>query len=187
MKDFFEERIKEEPIRGILRYWLERCSSNCIPDRGSIDPTTIPYQYLPNLFLYERDESGRFRCKLAGTDLVRVLGRDDTGDYLDETRCGPCAVERQKLFTEVFETAMPVYYRCRGITTHGHQRTFSSILLPVASCDGRPVLIFGMMLYGPLEVPSADDHPAATADWLLDVAVAEYNDIADNKAQAMAS
>jgi hypothetical protein len=186
MNENFEKRIKEEAIRGIFRYWLDRCSPGSIPQRGCIDPTTIPYQYLPNLFLYERDESQRFRCKLVGTDLVRVLGRDDTGHFLDETHCGPCALERQKLFTKAIETALPVYYRCRGVTALGQQRTFSSILLPVASSDGRPSQIFGMMLYGPLEVPTAFGKAGATADWLADVAVAGYEDLADDQARAVA-
>lgn len=173
MKNDFVKSIQEDEIRDIFQYWLERCPPGGIPHRGSIDPSTIPYQYLPNLFLYEREESGRFRCKLVGTDLVRVMGRDDTGFCLDETEYGPAAGERQALFETTVATGRPVYCRYRGVTAHGQERMFSRILLPIASALGRPDQIFGMMLYGPLEVGRSPDRGMLSQDWATEVIVAD--------------
>lgn len=56
----FTNRIHEREIRGIFQYWLERRPQNGVPDRGSIDPKTIPHKYLPNLFLYESEPGAAF-------------------------------------------------------------------------------------------------------------------------------
>lgn len=186
MKRNFEERIQEEEIRAIFRYWLERCPPGGIPDWDSINPATIPYQYLPNLFLYQCDGSQRFRCKLVGTDLVRVLGRDETGRYLDETHDGPPATECHEIFAKAVQSALPVYYRYRGVAAHGQQRTFSRILLPVAAGRDRPAQIFGMMLYGPLEIGPAPYKLQQDSDWLMEVVVACSEDVAEDQMQALA-
>ena len=177
----FARNIREQEIRDIYRYWLDRRPPGGVPDRGSIDPRAIPHRYLPNLFLYECDAGMRFRCRLIGTDLVRILGGDETGMYLDEILDPPVARERQQLFAEAIETGLPVYYRYCAPAAQGRQRTFSRILLPVASRAGRPDHIFGMALYGP-----AEDCGTDAGNRLIEVVVASNGGLA-GRALPMAS
>ena len=122
-----------------------------MPDRSSINPGAIPYRYLPNLFLYEREPDGRFRCKLIGTNLERVLGRDDTGQHLDEALDPSFENGRSPLFEQAVATGRPVYYRYRAIVARGEWREFANILLPVSSGRGEVDHVFGMAWFGPTE------------------------------------
>lgn len=182
----FTKKIHEREIRDIFQYWLERRPPNGVPDRGSIDPRTIPYKYLPSLFLYEAEPEGRFRCKLIGTDITRILGKDETGQYLDETLDLAVAKERSKLFKQAVASGRPVYYRYLALTARGDQRLFARILLPVSSAGGKANQIFGMMRYGPVENRSGRLKSAARENSLLDVVAATDDDLANLAASSAA-
>jgi hypothetical protein len=174
----FTNKIREKEIRDIFRYWLERRGPSGAPAQGRIDPRTIPHKHLPNLFLYEHEPEGRFRCKLIGTDIVRVLGKDDTGRYLDEMLDPPTAVETTNLFEQAVTSGRPVYYRYRALTARGERRLFSRILLPVSSGRGRINQIFGMVRYGPAEYRSGRQRSPAADNRLSEVVAATDNDLA---------
>lgn len=162
----FARRIQEPGIREIFRYWLERRPPDGVPDWPSIDRKTIPHTCLPNLFLYEYEPEGRFRCKLIGTDLTRIFGRDETGRYLDAILDGAAAA--LELFKQTVTSGHPVYYRYRATEARGVASMFSRILLPVSSGHGKIDQIFGMVRYGPadhrrrpMEARSAENHLSA--------------------------
>ncbi|MBE9555336.1 MAG: PAS domain-containing protein [Proteobacteria bacterium] len=173
----FTKKIHEREIREIFQYWLERRPPNGVPDRGSIDPRTIPYKYLPSLFLYEAEPEGRFRCKLIGTDITRILGRDETGQYLDEMLDPAVAKERSKLFKQAVASGRPVYYRYRAVTARGDRRLFARILLPVASAGDKADHVFGMVRYGSVEHRSERLQPLATENGLSEVVTATDEDM----------
>lgn len=174
----FTEKIREREIREIFRYWLERRPQGSVPDRGSIEPRTIPHGYLPSLFLYEYEPGGRFLCKLIGTDIARVLGKDETGQYLDEMLDPPIARERLALFKQTVATERPVYYRYHAIAGRGECRLFSRILLPVSSGRGKVDQIFGMVRYGPMENPAKGRNSPAAENSLSEVVTATDADLA---------
>lgn len=174
----FTQKIHENEIREIFQYWLERRPQGGVPDRDSIDPTTIPHKYLPDLFHYERDTRGRFRCKLTGTDLVRMLGKDETGRYLDESLDPKIAGEWLNLFTQAVDTGRPVYYRYRATTARGAQHLFSRILLPISSGGDQVDQVFGMVRYGPVERWFGREKPSGWENQLSEVVVATDDDLA---------
>ena len=175
----FTKKIREREIREIFQYWLERRPPNGVPDRDSIDPRTIPYKYLPSLFLYEAEPEGRFRCKLIGTDITRILGKDETGQYLDEMLDPAVAKERSELFKQAVASGRPVYYRYRAVTARGDQRLFARILLPVSSAGGKADQVFGMVRYGPVEHRSGRLKSAAAGNSLSEVVTATDDDLAN--------
>jgi len=68
---------------------------HALPDRSRIEPTTIKH-LLPNMILWDVSEDAhgglQFRCRLAGTLLVEMLGEEVTGRWLhqlygSETAC----------------------------------------------------------------------------------------------------
>jgi len=174
----FTNKIREKEIREIFRYWLERREQSGAPAQGRIEPRTIPHKHLPNLFLYDHEPEGRFRCKLIGTDIVRVLGRDDTGRYLDEILDPPTVTETTKLFNQAVKSGRPVYYRYRALTARGERRQFSRILLPVSSGRGRIDQVFGMVRYGPVEPRSGQQGSPASDNRLSEVVAATEADLA---------
>jgi hypothetical protein len=158
----FTKKIREREIREIFLYWLERRPLDGVPNRRSINPKSISPKHLPNLFLYEYEPEGRFRCKLIGTDIARVLGKDETGQYLDEMLDPQTARETSNLFEQAVSSGRPIYYRYRALTARGERRLFSRILLPVSSGRGRIDQVFGMVRYGPVEYrPGRLKSPAA--------------------------
>lgn len=182
----FTKKIHEQEIREIFQYWLERRPPNGVPDRGSIDPKTIPYKYLPSLFLYEAEPEGRFRCKLIGTDITSILGKDETGQYLDETLDLAVAEERLELFKQAVASGRPVYYRYLALTARGDLRVFARILLPVSSAGGKTDQVFGMMRYGPVENRPEWLESPASENSLLDVVAATDDDLANLTADSTA-
>ena len=174
----FTKKIREREIQEIFWYWLERRLRGGVPDRGSIDPKTIPHEYLPSLFLYEYEPEGRFRCKLIGTDIARILGKDETGQYLDEILDPAVAKERLELFEQTVTSGRPVYYRYHAIAGRGERRLFSRILLPVSSGLGKADHVFGMVRYGPMENRAMDRNSLAAGSRLLRVVTATDDDLA---------
>ena len=183
----FATRIQEPEIREIFRYWLERRPSGGVPDWSSIDPRTIPHKYLPNLFLYEYEPEGRFRCKLIGTDLTRIFGRDETGRYLDEILEGAAATERLELFKQTVTSGRPVYYRCRITGARGERRPLSRILLPVSSGGGKIDQVFGMVRYGPAEHRAWQTKPGGSGNRLSAVISATDDDLTSDDVSAQNS
>lgn len=183
----FANKIREKEIREIFRYWLDRRQGGGVPQRSSIDPNTIPHKHLPNLFLYQREPEGRFRCKLIGTEIVRVLGKDETGRYLDEMLDPSVDRETANLFEQTSTSGRPVYYRHRAVTARGEQRLFSRILLPVSSGRGGIDQIFGMMQYGPAEYRSTRMKPLVVKNRLTEVITATDDDLAIPMADSVSS
>lgn len=147
MQAAFVENIPEAQIRDIFQYWLDRRPADGVPTRGSIDPRTIPSEYLPYLFLYQRDEQGRFVCKLMGTELVEAMGRDETGRYLDCKQDPTASDDCLSLFLHALETRCPVYFRHRAKAGNGLPRLFARIVLPLSSKGNVADQIFGMALF----------------------------------------
>lgn len=183
----FANKIHETEIREIFGYWLERRQRGNVPPRCSVDPNTIPHKHLPNLFLYQQEPEGRFRCKLMGTEIMHVLGKDETGQYLDEMREPSVDKETSSLFERTLTSGLPVYFRYRAVTARGEQRLFSRILLPVSSGPGRVDQIFGMVRYGPAEFRSGRLRPWMAANRLTEVVTATDEDLAAPIADGVAS
>lgn len=144
--------ISQPEIRVILDYWLGKRGADVVPSVKAINPAEIDPNLLPWLFLFRRDDNGRFRCSLAGTGIVRVDGYDSTGRYLDEVLDGDEKEERLKLFDHVVHTGMPLCYRGRRRMASKAERGFTRLLLPVSG-GGAIDHVFGIIRFGPVDLP----------------------------------
>ncbi|VAX03504.1 hypothetical protein MNBD_ALPHA03-1070 [hydrothermal vent metagenome] len=71
-------------LRDLYEYWQGKKGNRKMPSRPDICPTEI-IDLLPKILLIDVEyEPQRFRFRLVGTDVVRVMGQDATGKYLDE-------------------------------------------------------------------------------------------------------
>lgn len=75
----------DERIAALHRYWRSiHPAERRFPGRQHVDPSAIP-ALLPWLWIIDVQQSPRrFKYRLIGTEQVRVMGRDRTGQWLDE-------------------------------------------------------------------------------------------------------
>lgn len=82
-------RISDARILRGLDWWrgLAAASGTAIPDRSQLDPAAIP-DLLPHLVLWQAqwpatgESAPQFRCRLAGTFMVEIHGREFTGESM---------------------------------------------------------------------------------------------------------
>lgn len=77
----------ESPVAAIaLAEWDRLRRGRAMPAPTDIDPLDMPRQLLPHLLLLdiERRPALRFRWRLIGTHITKVVERDRTGRYWDE-------------------------------------------------------------------------------------------------------
>lgn len=140
----------DEQVVRMHRYWREiRPAGRLIPRRRDFDPAAVP-RLLPAIRLYdvERDP-WRFRYRLVGTELVRMLGRDPTGTWYDENVPHAQATRSHADLVFVGE-ARGLCYR-RGfplaLAPLKDHVTSERILLPLSE-DGRQVdMVLGFTVY----------------------------------------
>lgn len=84
----FADQLDDPLLHELYAYWREKCQGRRMPRRRDIDPSEVAL-LLPHLLISEVVEGGeRFRFRLAGTAVTRVLGRDPTGRLVDEVTEG---------------------------------------------------------------------------------------------------
>ena len=143
-----EERMRSPIVREAYRYWASKQRAGLLPARADIDPIDIP-RVLPHISLVERETgTGRFRCRLCGSSLVDILGRDPTGKYLDEVYPDFESSESRRYRDQVFEMGKPSHRI--GRPTLRFPRDFVSVerlYLPLAEVGHRVSMVMGVMVF----------------------------------------
>ena len=102
-------RLREQPILlGLFNYWNHKRAGKDVADRRDIDPTDMPPALLPHLALVEIFDDNRLKLRLAGTELVRQHGRDNTGKYVDEYLRADYLAYITTLYTELRDGRQPI-------------------------------------------------------------------------------
>jgi hypothetical protein len=143
--------LRGTSLEDCFTYWRERRQANDVPRKGAIDPVDMPRSILPNLFIYQQMADGRFRCRLAGTEICRVFRHNPTGLYLDELIVPSAVSSRQRLFSRVLEQRLPVVYGGRLVHSEQSWVRFRRLLLPVSSTGERADHVFGMVVFSDFE------------------------------------
>jgi hypothetical protein len=95
-------------VKQLYDYWRAVHPPAGLPGRQHIDPIDLP-RFLPHLFLVDVERAPlRFRYRLVGTDYVRMMGHDLTGQHLDEVHPGfHGLIQRQ--YIDLVERRRPAY------------------------------------------------------------------------------
>ncbi len=126
-----------------------------MPSRTDIDPTELPGRLWPHLMLLDvvtDSDQTRFRYRLVGGDVQTAIGRNTTGEFIDDV-FPPDAVFRDyvlKIPADVVEQKRPLF-------------TLNMLTLPGQSS---PMRTFRLTL------PLSDD--GVTANMLLNAVIYEY-------------
>jgi len=126
--------------RQFYDYWLSIAPPGRLPGRQHVQPEQMS-PWLSRMWLLDvfRDPL-RFRCRLVGSDMVRSIGYEVTGRWLDEVH--PLSVKEPRSrdrFRLVADQGRPTWRR--GLPQWARQPEFKlveSLILPLAA-DGRTV------------------------------------------------
>ena len=154
-----ESRIREPRLLALYEYWDSKRTGRRMPARHDLDPTDVP-NLLPILFIWDVDiERDTFVCRLCGTAVVELVGKDFTGQSFEEMHGGryqPMKREHQS----VLATGEPhLVVRTAGWLNKAH-KTYERLLLPLSD-DGRSV----NMLLGGICVTATADTSAEPQRW----------------------
>jgi len=147
----FLEILRGTPLEECLNFWRRQRQPGAVPLKAAIDPVEMPRRIMPNLFIYQQTQDGRFRCRLAGTEICRVFRHNPTGLYLDGLVMPGALASRQRLFAAVIEQEMPVVYGGRLVHSEQSFVRFRRLLLPVSATGERADHVFGMVVFSGFE------------------------------------
>jgi len=118
-----------------LAQWMEKAAATGLPGTYDIDPLDLPARLLPYLLIIDVDGS-RFRHRLVGSGLVRALGFDFTGTYVDEVFSGDQCRATLERYRNAVEKGRPVYGYADYVRSDGLKIRNSLLALPYADDDG---------------------------------------------------
>lgn len=120
----------------ILSAWQGWRSDNRIPSRSDFDPINHP-RLLPDIALFDvEDAPRRYRVRLVGTRIVKAMGRDTTGQYINDFPNTDAIIQR---FDTLVESRRPYFTDFQPVTwISDNARHYSTLGLPL-SHDGTHV------------------------------------------------
>jgi hypothetical protein len=125
-------------LRDLLEIWRSKRQSRPLPSRADLSPFDLK-AHLGHLFLLdvERDPL-RFRYRLIGTAITRVVDRDATGCYFEDIYSGRLLETAIEVMSWVVRERAPL--RIFSRTGHARNRVYlyDGVLLPLAK-DGETV------------------------------------------------
>jgi len=141
--------IPSELLQRMLTYWQSKCGGHAMPARADIDPLEFAWG-LGNVSLLDVEKDPlRFRYRLAGSKLARIMEVDLTGRGIDDIKQPEFRDLMRKHLQEIVETAKPSLY-CISITNGGGPQTYLRLALPLRSGDGGVAMILTMIdIIGP--------------------------------------
>jgi hypothetical protein len=134
-------------LKELYAYWLAKKGGRPAPCRADIDPVELG-RLLPYVTLVDVEQAPlRFRYRLVGTEIVRNVGDDFTGRYLDSfvrlSHRDAMAAE----FTRVVERAQPSISDWEYSRGDGRHVRYERLILPLMA-DGATVdMLFGGMAF----------------------------------------
>jgi hypothetical protein len=98
-------------IRQPYQYWRAACPQGRLPGRQHIDPVAMP-ALLPWIWLVDvRRDPLRFKYRLMGTEQVRIMEREVTGQWMDEVNARFVTSPAYPQFVTVAERGTTAYRR----------------------------------------------------------------------------
>jgi hypothetical protein len=146
----FLEAIKEPELRDVYRFWLAKRPAGGIPLKRNINPAEMPPAILPRLSMYRSEPDGRIRITLAGTEIVAIFRREETGLCLDEVIPEHCRTQRLGMIRKALENRAPLYFSGKTVFSTMEQRPIARLMLPLSSDGARADHLLGAIVVGPI-------------------------------------
>ncbi len=124
-------------LHRIIAYWKDLHAGDRLPGRRDIDPSAIR-DLLPGIWMLDVQRTPfRLRYRLVGTRMVEAIGREPTGQWVDEVHPHSASTEAFMVrYLRVVESRVPS--RRRGtarLWSHNDYREIENVVLPLAA-DG---------------------------------------------------
>jgi hypothetical protein len=142
--------VKEPQLCRLLAFWAERCGSDGLPSKRTLDPILL-FTLLPYLILVEVLRDGEdFRIRLAGSEIEDRFGLSLRGLSVYDANRGVESPDTTGQWRESYSRCCP-YYRRGPVRLHDSRHfNYCRLILPIADNDGpqdRPAfLLAGAML-----------------------------------------
>ena len=150
MGDALRDSLTHELHCQFYDYWRAVApAGGLLPGRQHIYPEDIP-RLLPCLYMRDvvRGPDGiRFRTRLMGTKLVQVMGRDTTGQFMEEAFDPDYVARQREVYLRVIESRSPDLIEMQAPIHDKEHIRYARLLLPLAA-DGRTVdILLGMIVF----------------------------------------
>lgn len=128
------QKIRFAKLRAAYEYWLTRSAGGSrIPDKGGFDPQEMR-GFLSNVLLIDRERpSGRFRYRLAGTEICNVYGLEPKGRYVDELLHGEYRDFILDLYRRVVSDNVCVYCETHLQVDGGPEKHVERLICPMTT------------------------------------------------------
>jgi hypothetical protein len=124
--------------------WWRRANRGAPPLKSAFD--IVDHARLaPHIFVVDREQNGRFRFRLMGEEVVRMVGRSRAGDWVTGVHPDDRDDALERYYWSIVIARVPK--RCFGTLAFAgksHHR-FESIDCPLADDQGEVVRILGLM------------------------------------------
>jgi hypothetical protein len=125
---FDPSAIRSERLVRALAYWQRLRGGRPVPDRADFDPLDIP-DIMPHVVMWDVLPGQHYRCRLAGTKMVEIHGREITGiDMADFHGAHDAAIRPE--YDGVVRSGEPHYVERSLFWMHRDYRRYARILLP---------------------------------------------------------
>jgi hypothetical protein len=159
----FDLRIEDPALVRIHGYWGSLRVGHELPPVDRFDPLDL-VPHLGDLFIVRVDPRPAgsepvLRYTLIGTRLVETLGRDATGQVVQDTF--PAGHPVAEVYRRLLQRRVAVRTHGRLDWVNKDYRSFESILLPLVGPDGGIVKVVGAAVYGRYQGSIVGDGGAA--------------------------
>lgn len=132
-------------IRRAVAYWQRKAAGRPMPDRRDIDPVEIP-DLLPYIVLWDVLPGGGYRCRLAGTRICELHGREMRGMTTAELHgAANPGIEREYDWTA--RTRQPHYIERTMFWQEKSYRRYRRVLLPFTDGGEGVAIIMNVASY----------------------------------------
>jgi len=146
--------VSNPKIKLALAYWNAKCGGRFAPARTEVEPREAK-AFLANLQFFDILDGGRaIRTRLVGTEIVRVLKENTTGQIFDDASPRPVVRRTLRAIRWVMEHRKPL--RTLALRTEVEGQDFLShetLFLPLSS-DGETIDVMAVVgVFTPVGAP----------------------------------
>jgi hypothetical protein len=136
--------MKHPSSREFFAYWDERRAGESAPDRSDIEPGPVR-DLLGDIFVLSYDPDRGHPCRVAGTRVCALLGRDLKGQGFPALFAQDCRREIEDLIGIVAEELLAIVAGVSASAEDGSKVHLELLLLPFTPRAHTPLSLTGLM------------------------------------------